>query len=58
MQALSKDQQLELVGSTVLTNYGRRRTYVILSIDYSMNPGSSFYSDKKQGKITFAEYFD
>lgn len=47
MQGMSKDNQQEFVGSTVLTNYGRRRTYSILSIDYSKNPTSQFYSNKR-----------
>jgi len=46
-----------LVGSSVLTNYGKRRTYRITKIDYNMSPYSKFYHDKKAGQVTFAEYY-
>ena len=40
----SKDFADSLVGSTVITLYGRRRTYRILKIDYELRPSSMFYN--------------
>lgn len=41
----------------MLTNYGRRRTYKIVKINYEMTPYSKFYHDKKAGQVTFAQYY-
>lgn len=54
----SKDYAQSFVGGTVITNYGKRRTYKIEAIDYNMSPASEFYHDKRAGKITFADYYD
>ena len=53
----SKDFAQELEGVSVLTNYGRRRTYRIIRINYEMNPFSKFFHDKKAGQVTFAQYY-
>ena len=53
----SKDYAETLTGSSVLTNYGKRRTYRITKIDYKMSPQSKFYHEKKAGQVTFAEYY-
>lgn len=34
------------LGATVLTRYGKLRTYKIEKIDYDLSPKSKFYSDK------------
>lgn len=44
-------------GATVITKYGKIKTYRIEEIDYTLNPASSFYSDKEAGKITYAQYY-
>lgn len=54
----SKDFAESLVGSSVLTNYGRRRPYRIEKICYDMSPLSTFWHDKRAGKITFVEYYE
>ncbi len=54
----SKDFAQELEGVSVLTNYGRRRTYRIIRINYEMNPFSKFFHDKKAGQVTFAQYYE
>jgi aubergine-like protein len=41
-----------------LTNYGRRRTYKIVKINYEMTPFSKFFHDKKAGQVTFAQYYE
>lgn len=46
-----------LQGATVLTRYGKLRTYKIEKIDYDLNPKSTFFSDKEAGKITYASYY-
>jgi len=33
-------------GATLLTRYGKLRTYRIEKIDYDLSPKSKFYSDK------------
>lgn len=43
----SKDFAASLVGSTVITTYGKRRTYRIENINYDMSPDSKFYHDKR-----------
>lgn len=53
----SKNFAESLVGATVITNYGKRRTYRIGRICYDMSPMSSFYHDKREGKVTFSEYY-
>ena len=53
----NKDYADSLVGSTVITNYGRRRTYRIEKICYDMNPMSKFYHEKRAGQISFADYY-
>lgn len=54
----SKDFAESLVGSSVITTYGRRRTYKIERICYDMNPSSKFWHDKRAGEVTFAQYYD
>lgn len=54
----SKDFAESLVGTTVITTYGRRRTYKICKICYEMNPFSKFWHDKTAGQITFAKYYE
>jgi hypothetical protein len=54
----SVDAAAALVGATVLTLYGKRRTYRIEEIDYKMTPKSKFYHDKRAGEVTFADYYD
>ena len=54
---LSKDEAMKLVGSTVITNYGKRKTYSILNIDFSKNPKYKFYNEKKEGTITLEDYY-
>jgi hypothetical protein len=54
MNQKNKDFNDSLLGSTLITNYGRRRTYRILRICYDMTPYSKFYHDKRAGMVTFA----
>ena len=54
----SKDFAASLIGATVITTYGRRRTYRIEKIDYDMSPASKFYHDKRAGQVSFAEYYE
>ena len=54
----SKDYAKELEGSSVLTNYGRRRTYRIIKINYDINPFSKFFHDKRAGQVTFVQYYE
>ncbi len=54
----SKDFAQELAGASVLTNYGRRRTYRIIKINYDMSPLSKFYHDKRAGQVTFSQYYE
>lgn len=54
---LPKDSIDSLVGSTVITRYGKIRTYVIEKIDRKQTPLSEFYHEKREGKITYAEYY-
>jgi len=49
MRKKSKDFAKEVVGSIVMTNYGRRKTYKIKKIDYDLNPRSKFWHDKRAG---------
>lgn len=44
-------------GATVITKYGKIKTYKIENIDYELNPSSTFWSDKEAGKITYAQYY-
>lgn len=44
---MNKDQVQTLVGATVITRYGKVRTYNILKIDYSITPKSEFFHDKR-----------
>lgn len=57
MTQKSQDFTESLIGSTLITTYGKRRTYKILRICYDMNPYSKFYHDKKAGMVTFADYY-
>ena len=36
-------EDIKLAGSTVITNYGKRKTYSILQVDYNKNPKSKFF---------------
>lgn len=54
----SKDFASSLVGSTIITTYGKRRTYKIEYIDYDMSPSTRFYHDKRAGQISYAEYYE
>ena len=54
----SKDAVVILIGASVITNYGKRKTYRIEEIDYNLNPRSKFYHDKRAGQVTFAEYYE
>lgn len=53
----SKDEVNALVGSTVITRYGRIKTYTIQKIDFNLTPKSTFYSDKRAGQISFMDYY-
>ena len=53
----SKDFIDSLVGETIITTYGRRRTYKINRVCRDMTPNSKFYHDKRAGLVTFAEYY-
>lgn len=44
-------------GTTVITRYGKIKTYRIEEIDYKQSPASTFWSDKEAGKVTFAQYY-
>jgi aubergine-like protein len=44
-------------GATVITKYGKIKTYRIEDIDYDLSPESSFFSDKEAGKITYSQYY-
>ena len=46
-----------LQGATVITKYGKIKTYRIEEIDYKLNPASTFWSDKEAGKISYAQYY-
>lgn len=53
----SKDvKQAFAVGRTVVTTYNNR-AYRIEKIRFDLNPFSTFYMQKKQKEITFADYF-
>lgn len=54
----SKDYADSLAGSTIITNYGKRRTYKIVKICHDMNPLSKFWHDKRAGQVTFAQYYE
>ena len=43
----NKDIFESLVGATVITTYGKRRTYKINKICKDMTPNSKFYHDKR-----------
>ena len=53
----SRDYADSLIGSIIITNYGKRRTYKIENIDYNQSPASKFYHEKRAGQVTFAEYY-
>lgn len=36
----------KFIDQTVITNYGKKKTYKIEEIDYSMSPTSKFRNDK------------
>lgn len=44
-------------GTTVITRYGKIKTYRIEEIDYKQSPASTFWSDKEAGKVSFAQYY-
>lgn len=52
----SRDFLKSLEGETVITNYGRRRTYRINCFT-KYTPKDEFYHDKRAGKITYADYY-
>jgi aubergine-like protein len=54
---LSKDAVESLKGETVITRYGKIKTYRIEKIDYTQTPKSTFYHESQAGKITYAQYY-
>lgn len=54
---LGKDSVNSLEGATVITRYGKIRTYTIVKIDRTKTPLSEFYHEKRAGKVTFAQYY-
>jgi hypothetical protein len=54
---LPKDAVESLIGSTIITRYGKIKTYVIQRIDFTQTPKSTFYLEKTAGKTTYAEYY-
>lgn len=46
-----------LIGATVITTYGKRRTYKINRVCKDMTPNSKFFSDSETGLISFADYY-
>jgi len=54
----SKDFASSLIGATVITSYGKRRTYKIENIDFDMSPDSKFFHDKREGQVSYAEYYE
>jgi len=58
MNMMSKDAKDALVGSLVLTRYGRVRTYKIEKVCFDMTPQSTFYHEKRAGQITYAKYYE
>lgn len=54
---LSKGGLESLEGETVITRYGKIKTYKIIKIDVSQNPKSTFFKDDQVGKITYAQYY-
>jgi len=54
----SKDFASSLIGATVITSYGKRRTYKIENIDFDMSPDSKFFHDKSEVQVSYAEYYE
>ena len=46
-----------LKGETVITRYGKIKTYRIERVDVTQNPKSTFFKDDQAGKITYAQYY-
>lgn len=44
-----------LLGSVVMTTYGRNNTYTITDVDFNLSPESSF--ETKNGPVSFMQYF-
>lgn len=44
-------------GNTIITRYGTWRTYSIVKVDFSLNPMSTFFNDKKGVEMTYKDYY-
>ena len=53
----NRDFVATLVDSVVISNYGKRKMYKIISISSTKTPKSTFYSNTLNKEITFAEYY-
>ena len=47
----------EMINSSVIANYGTKRTYVIKNIIFDKGPCSTFFSQPDGTKISVAKYF-
>ena len=53
----SQSAQKEFFEATVITRYGKIRTYKVVEINYDLNPNSTFYSDEEVGQLSYLEYY-
>lgn len=53
----NRDAVEGLQGQTVITRYGKIKTYRIERVDFSQTPKSTFYHRLKAQKITYGQYY-
>ena len=54
---VSRDEWHQLTGRVLMATYGNNRTYRIDGIDSKLSPMSTFYNQKREGKISYLEYY-
>lgn len=57
MAAFQEACKLELVGKSIIANYGTKRTYIIDDIRFDQGPCATFFELGNGVKISVAKYF-